>query len=100
MKPMIKAVLFDIDGTLYDHHSAQRQIYRAIKQEFASLFNDIDDFMLMTIYYEAERLAGEYLYTDNDKKFIPLYQFRMFLTMLGHDDATRKRWPISISRNM
>ena len=87
MKPRIKAVLFDIDGTIFDRHEAHRQIYRAFKHEFTSLFDNIDDYMLMTIYYEAERMAGEYLYTDNDTKLIHLYQFQMFLTMLGHDDG-------------
>jgi HAD superfamily hydrolase (TIGR01549 family) len=87
IKLKIKAVLFDIDGTLFDQHSAQRQIFKAFKREFASLFGDIDDYMLMTIYLEAARLAGEYFYTDNDKKLIHLYQFQMFLTMLGRDDG-------------
>jgi HAD superfamily hydrolase (TIGR01549 family) len=87
MQSNIKAVLFDIDGTLFDRHNAQRLIFRAFKQEYASLFDGIDEYMLMAIYYEAGRLAGEYFYTDNDKNLLYLYRFQMFLTMLGREDG-------------
>jgi HAD superfamily hydrolase (TIGR01549 family) len=91
MQPNIKAVLFDIDGTLFDRHNAQRLIFRAFKREFTSLFDDIDEYMLMAIYYEAGRLAGEYFHTDNDTKLIYVYQFQMFLTMLGREDGYAQR---------
>jgi putative hydrolase of the HAD superfamily len=83
MKDQVKAIIFDIDDTLFDRAAAQQRIFTEFRNKYDELFEDIDHHMLATIYYEADRLAGEYFYSGNISDLIYEKRFELFLTMMG-----------------
>lgn len=87
MLNQIKAVLFDIDGTLFDRDRAQAMIFIEFQKVYAELFESVDDYMLKTVYYEADRLSMEYFYAGGDKSYLREKRFNFFLAMLELDES-------------
>jgi putative hydrolase of the HAD superfamily len=87
MTETIKAVIFDIDDTLFDRAKAQRRIFDFFKRKYADLFESVDDHMLATAFYEADRLAAEFFFADGKKESLREGRFDLFLAMLGLDKS-------------
>jgi YjjG family noncanonical pyrimidine nucleotidase len=83
MGKVIKAVLFDIDDTLFDRRAAQQHVFSEFRKKYAELFESANDYMLATVFYEADRLAGEYYFAGHASESIYEKRFDLFLTMMG-----------------
>jgi len=85
-KSKIKAVLFDIDDTLYDRKQAQLEIFKIIKNDFKDVFAGIDNDMVAIAFWEADRLSTEAFFATGSAESIRLDRFKIFLKMLNLDD--------------
>ncbi len=86
MSAEIRAVIFDIDDTLYDRKKAQAIVFEQFKHQYTELFDSIDIHMLTTAYYEADRLSGEYFYASGKGERHRQNRFGLFLDMLELDN--------------
>jgi HAD superfamily hydrolase (TIGR01549 family) len=82
----LKAVLFDVDDTLFDRKGAQLLVLDVIAREFRDLFSGIDRQKLAEAFLESDRLTtlefyGE-IYTVRN---IRVRRARVFLDMLELD---------------
>ncbi len=87
MSREIKAVIFDIDDTLFDRNKAQAIVFEEFKRKYADLFEQIDEHMLTTAFYEADRLSTEYFYAGGGKEYLREKRFVFFLDMLELDGS-------------
>jgi putative hydrolase of the HAD superfamily len=79
----IKAILFDIDDTLFDRSKAQHQILELFKREYAELFTDIEEHMVNTAFLEADRISTEAFFATGSIETVRARRFEIFLAMLG-----------------
>jgi putative hydrolase of the HAD superfamily len=81
---LIKAVLFDLDDTLYDRVKAQGDILRIIVREYPELFSGLDHETILHAFYESDRLSTIEFYAgaplDSSSR---LRRTRMFLRLLS-----------------
>jgi len=82
----IKAVLFNIDNTLFDRRQAQLEIFKIIRSEFEHIFDGIDNDIVAVAFWEADRLATEAFFATGSAESIRLDRFKIFLKMLGLED--------------
>lgn len=87
MKGKIKAAIFDIDDTLFDRAEAQRRIFEHFKRQYADLFEQVDNHMLATAFFEADRLAAESFFAEGGRESVREGRFSLFLKMLGLDEG-------------
>jgi len=90
IKSEIKAVLFDIDDTLFDRKQAQLEILKVIKSEFKDVFTGIEDDIVAIAFWEADRLSTEAFFATGLAESIRLDRFKVFLKMLGLEDEAAK----------
>lgn len=83
---VIKAIIFDLDDTLFDRKAAQVQILHSFQQKYADLFEDIEGSMVVTAFFEADRLADEHFLVNGDGQSLRLNRFRFFLNMLSVEE--------------
>jgi len=84
----LKAVLFDVDGTLFDRNGAQLMVLDVIAREFCDLFADIDRQELVDAFLESDRMTTLELYGDNlIVEGVRVRRARVFLDLLGLDEA-------------
>lgn len=86
MNSQIKAVIFDLDDTLFNRKAAQLQIFEAFKSKYADLFSGIEDSMVATAFFEADRLSAEHFIVDGGPDSIRINRFKFFLYMLNLED--------------
>jgi HAD superfamily hydrolase (TIGR01549 family) len=82
----IKAVIFDLDDTLFDRKAAQVKILGNFRSKYAELFEDIEDSMVATAFFEADRLADEHFQAGGDPRYLRLNRFKFFLNMLSIEE--------------
>jgi HAD superfamily hydrolase (TIGR01509 family) len=54
---VIRAVLFDVDDTLFDRRRAQRKVARLLAVQFPDLFATLDICEVVTAFVESDRMA-------------------------------------------
>jgi HAD superfamily hydrolase (TIGR01509 family) len=59
MTSHIKAVLFDIDDTLFDRQAAQHEVLRKIVSEFPTLFRGLDDKEITKAFLKADLISSQ-----------------------------------------
>ncbi|MCP4584246.1 MAG: HAD family hydrolase [candidate division Zixibacteria bacterium] len=79
----IKAILFDIDDTLFDRNIAQSQMLELFKREYVDIFSDIDEHMINTAFLEADRYSTEAFFATGLVDSVRIKRFEIFLAMLG-----------------
>jgi putative hydrolase of the HAD superfamily len=83
----LKAILFDVDDTLFDRARAQREVARLIVRELDDVFAGLDEQRVVEAFVESDRLtASEYEAGEIIDEF-RLWRSRVFLGLLGLDDA-------------
>ena len=88
MFPDLKAVLFDVDHTLFDRNGAQLMTLDVIVREFRDLFAGIDRQELADAFLESDRLTILEFYGDIPTiKDIRIQRARVFLDLLRLDGA-------------
>lgn len=78
-----KAVLFDVDGTLFDRDRAQEEALRLIARQFRSLFAGIGEERLLDAFLESDRVAVAEINDGTALEGVRLRRSRRFLGMLG-----------------
>ncbi len=80
---LIKAVFFDLDGTLYDRRRAQRELVRMIVFEFADLFRGLDEETVTRAFLDSEELAFQEFNAGASIEATRIDRSRRFLQTLG-----------------
>jgi len=84
----LKAVLFDVDDTLFDRNGAQLMVLDVIACEFRDLFAGIDRQELVDAFLESDRVTTLEFYGDGSiVDGVRVRRARMFLDLLGLDEA-------------
>jgi putative hydrolase of the HAD superfamily len=84
----LKAVLFDVDDTLFDRKGAQLLAFDVITREFCDLFAGVDRQRLVDAFLESDRLTILEFYGDiYTVKNIRVRRAQVFLDLLGLDGA-------------
>jgi putative hydrolase of the HAD superfamily len=88
MKTDLKAILFDVDDTLFDRNGAQLMALDVIAREFQNLFVGIGRQELVDAFLESDRLTILEFYGDIPTiKNVRVRRAQVFLDLLGLDRA-------------
>lgn len=81
-----KAVIFDIDDTLYDRQKAQVEIIKLIRGELEEFFMGIDEETLTEAFLKSDDLAMEKFGEDTPAHIFRMGRNRFFLNLIGLDE--------------
>lgn len=87
----LKAVLFDLDDTLFDRNRAQRKILHLIVREFCEVFTGIDENRIANAFIESERVAAQEFYAGGSVDVVHIGRSKRFLKMLGLSEEFAER---------
>jgi len=89
----LKAVIFDIDDTLFDREQAQRQIVRLIARELRDVFAGIDEETVIDAFLESDRVALHEYYSSSigSGDSVRTGRSKAFLRILGLDEDCADR---------
>ena len=79
----LKAILFDIDDTLFDRDKAQKEILHLIVREFRDIFTGIDEEMIADAFFESDRVATQEYNAGASIDVARIGRSRRFLKILG-----------------
>jgi putative hydrolase of the HAD superfamily len=79
----LKAVIFDLDDTLYNRNAAQVQIVRAIASRFPDLFQGVKEDRIIKAFLESDRLAVIDFEAGKPTDGMRDVRTRKFLQLLG-----------------
>jgi HAD superfamily hydrolase (TIGR01549 family) len=83
MKENIKAVLFDVDGTLFDRGLAQRKVLEIIVQQFLHIFGGFEIERIAKAFAESDRITTEEFEAGAPSNNLRRKRSRLFLQLLG-----------------
>lgn len=84
----MKAILFDLDDTLFDRQSAQLLVLDVIARELCDAFAGVDRQAMVDAFLESDRLTILEFYGDiYTIKNIRVRRAQVFLDLLGLDEA-------------
>ena len=78
-----KAILFDIDDTIFDRARAQQKILRLIVRQLHDVFAGIDEQAALNAFFESDRLSLEEFYAGGSVQELRAARSRTFLKLLG-----------------
>lgn len=79
----LKAVLFDLDDTLFDRNKAQEEILDRIVHEFREIFTGIDKKRIFNAFLESDRLMTEEFNAGGSIDEVRIGRSKKFLKILG-----------------
>jgi len=79
----IKAILFDIDDTLYDRNLAQSMILERIVEKLPHVFESLPMDRVLRAFLESDRVATEAFYAGAPSEGLRDARSRHFLRLLG-----------------
>jgi len=83
MKENIKAVLFDVDGTLFDRGLAQRKVLEIIVRQFSHIFGAFEIERVAKAFAESDRITTEEFEAGASSNSLRRKRGRLFLQLLG-----------------
>jgi HAD superfamily hydrolase (TIGR01509 family) len=83
MSKNIKAVLFDVDDTLFDRNLAQRKVLDLIIRQLPDVFNGLEKKRVIEAFLESDRIATEKFNAGAPFEGIRDYRNQIFLRSLG-----------------
>jgi HAD superfamily hydrolase (TIGR01549 family) len=83
MKENIKAVLFDVDGTLFDRGLAQRKVLEIIVRQFSHIFGGFEMQCVAKAFAESDRITTEEFEAGAPSNSLRRKRSRLFLQLLG-----------------
>ncbi len=84
----LKAILFDVDDTLFDRHGAQLMALDAVVREFPDVFASIDHRIVVDAFLESDRIiVQEFSESDYAFEEARSRRQRLFLRLLGLDES-------------
>jgi HAD superfamily hydrolase (TIGR01549 family) len=84
----LKAILFDVDDTLFDRHGAQLMALAAVVRQFPGVFAGIDHGIAVEAFLESDRIIVQE-FSESDYAFGQARSRRqqLFLRLLGLDES-------------
>lgn len=79
----MKAVLFDLDDTLYDRDKSQREILRVIVREFPDVFTGMDEERMVDAFIDSDRVAVQKYNAGDHIDEVRIGRTKNFLKILG-----------------
>lgn len=79
----LKAVLFDLDDTLFDRSAAQREAVQILIQEFSDLFTGIDSSRILNAFLESDLVADRKFWSGASMDEVRIGRSEAFLQSLG-----------------
>jgi HAD superfamily hydrolase (TIGR01549 family) len=86
MKENVKAVLFDVDGTLFDRGLAQRKVLEIIVRQFRHIFGAFEMERVAKAFAESDRITTEEFEAGAPSNSLRRKRSRLFLQLLGLRD--------------
>ena len=83
MKENIKAVLFDVDGTLFDRGLAQRKVLEIIVRQFPHIFGAFEIERVAKAFVESDRITTEEFEAGAPSSSLRRRRSWLFLQLLG-----------------
>lgn len=90
-KSNVKAVLFDLDDTLFDRNRAQREWVHLMMQELGDVFKDIGQKVIVDALLESDHIATEEVNRTHSRDAARIGRFRIFLKLLNLSDVSAER---------
>ncbi len=81
----IKAVLFDLDDTLFDRRKAQYELLHIILKEFPLLFHERDEKTVLSAFLKSDEIATQEFNSGISIAYSRTRRFRRFLEILRLD---------------
>jgi HAD superfamily hydrolase (TIGR01549 family) len=81
----IKAVLFDLDDTLFDRRKAQYELLHIILEELPLLFHELDAETVLSAFLESDETATQGYTAGLSMTASRTHRFHRFLQILGLD---------------
>lgn len=85
--PSIRAILFDVDETLYDRERAQRLVLERLPAALPELFGDIGLEAVWDAWEQSDRQTENHVYTVSDIRTSRNMRSAVFLRLLGLSEA-------------
>ncbi len=82
-RKIIKAILFDIDDTLYDRNLAQGMILERIVKKFPHVFQSLKTGRIMEAFFESDRITVDAFNAGAPSEGLRDVRSRHFLRLLG-----------------
>lgn len=82
MKANIRAVLFDVDGTLFDRSLAQRKVLEIVVQQFPHIFGAFELERVAKAFTESDRITAEDFEAGAPSEGLRRKRSRLFLQLL------------------
>ena len=79
----IRAVIFDLDDTLFDRNAAQIRVVDLIMQEFSQIFRGLDRERVVAAFLESDRLADVDFHAGEPSDGLREKRIVTFLRLLG-----------------
>jgi len=79
----LKAILFDIDDTLFDRDKAQREWARLMIKEFREVFKGIEQKIIVDALLESDRIGTEEFNRTHSRDAARVVRFKTFLKLLN-----------------
>jgi len=83
----LKAVLFDLDDTLFDRSAAQREVVRVLIREFSDLFAGIDSDRILNAFLESDLVADTKFWAGASMEEVRVGRSEAFLRSLGLNES-------------
>jgi FMN phosphatase YigB (HAD superfamily) len=83
MNNNIKAILFDVDDTLYDRHLAQRKILDLIINQLPQIFYGLPKKQILEAYLESDRISTADFNAGASFEGLRVNRNRIFLRLIG-----------------
>ncbi len=78
----LKAILFDVDDTLFDRAKAQRRWARLMMEEFREVFQGIEQEVIVDALLESDRIGTEEFNRTGSRDAARIDRFKIFLKLL------------------
>jgi len=82
-KNKLKAVLFDLDDTLFDRDKSQIEIIRTIVNKYKDLFKGIEEEKIIKTFLESDRIATKEFEDGGNIDEVRVMRSERFFEMLG-----------------
>jgi len=83
----IKAILFDLDNTLFNRDRAQKETLRLIKRDLGSAFGELDEQTIFNALIESDRIAAKEFNTGAFANEVIIGRTKRFVENLGVDKS-------------
>ena len=87
-KSNVKAVLFDLDDTLFDRNRAQGEWVHLMMQDLKEVFKGIEQKVIVDALLESDHIATEEFNRTHSREAARVGRLRIFLKLLNLSDVS------------